>query len=437
LVVVQMAALAIGSSASPAHADDAKRALPDYDGRGNEDANAGSWALWIPRVALSPLYFLNEFVLRRPIGALVTVAERRHWVSSVVEIFTFGRNDQYMLVPTALFDFGLLPSVGVYYAGDDTFVRGNATRLHAATWGADWLNATALDRYSSGGTTVAARVEFKRQADLLFFGTGPDVTSATRARYGLQRFETAATFSRRLWGESSLVLSSGAHTISYRAGNCCGDPSLDQLIADGTLAVPSGYGMPYTTLFERAELTLDTRPPRPGSSTGGYLQMHVEPNFDVRDDRSWLKFGSVVGMSVDLDDRQRTLKVQVAVDYADPMRGVVVPFNELPALGSDLMPGFVAGWMAGRSTFATQLAYAWPVWMWLDGRMRFGVGNAFDGRLHGLAPSRLRMSADIGLTSVGRRDQGFEMLFGVGTETFEHGSGITSVRFSVGSRRGF
>ena len=47
------------------------------------------------------------------------------------------------------------------------------------------------------------------------------------------------------------------------------------------------------------------------------------------------------------------------------------------------------------------------------------------------------MSGDIGLTTASVRDQGFEILFGVGTETFDQGGGITSVRLAFGSRQGF
>jgi hypothetical protein len=184
-------AVAIAATTSSGVAADPKRDVPDYDGRGNQDVDADSWALWIPRVALSPLYAVNEYVLRRPLGALVTVAERHHWASAVSDFFTFGPNGNMVIAPTVLFDFGLLPSVGAYFAGDDTLARGNTIRLHAATWGPSWINATALDRLTwNGGTSLAARVDFKRQADLLFFGTGPDVTTATRARYGLQRFDS-------------------------------------------------------------------------------------------------------------------------------------------------------------------------------------------------------------------------------------------------------
>jgi hypothetical protein len=431
--------VAIALSSSRAVAADPKREAPDYDGRGNTDADTDSWALWIPRVALAPLYLVNEYVVRRPLGAFVTIAERHHWVNAVSGFFTFGSRGNYVVVPTALFDFGLLPSVGFYFAGDGVWTPGNTIRLHAGTWGADWINATARDRitWNGGATSLGARVHFNREADRLFFGIGPDVTAATRSRYGLQRFDAGVTFGQQLFGESALALSSGVRAVAYRAGDCCGDPSLDARIADGSLAMPAGYGVNYTTLYQRAELAVDTRAPRPGSATGGYLQIHAETDIDVRNDRSWIDYGAVFGVAVDLQSRQRTVKVQLAVDCTDPLRGDVVPFNELASLGGSLMPGFVTGWMTGRSTVAAQVGYSWPVWMWLDGQARFSMGNAFGSHLGDVTGDKLRMSADLGVTSVGKRDQGFEVLLGVGTETLEQGAGITSVRLSFGSRRGF
>ena len=146
---------------------------------------------------------------------------------------------------------------------------------------------------------------------------------------------------------------------------------------------------------------------------------------------------TIFGVAADLQSRQRTVRVQIAVDYADPLRGSVVPFNELATLGGGLMPGFVAGWMTGRSAIAGQIGYIWPVWMWLDGQARFSVGNAFGSHLDDFAGDKLRLSGDLGVTSIGKRDAGFEVLAGVGTETLQQGAGITSVRLSFGSRKGF
>src|SRR5690242_17423021 len=52
-----------------------KRALPDYDGRGNPEASS-SPALWVPRVLLSPAYLVSEYGIRRPLGFLISSAER-------------------------------------------------------------------------------------------------------------------------------------------------------------------------------------------------------------------------------------------------------------------------------------------------------------------------------------------------------------------------
>ena len=121
----------------------------------------------------------------------------------------------------------------------------------------------------------------------------------------------------------------------------------------------------------------------------------------------------------------------------DALQGGTIPFTDYPVLGSAFMTGFVSGWLTGLSSAAAQLGYAWPVWAWLDGLARFSVGNAFGNHLAGLAPGNFRLSGDVGFTTTAARDQGFEVLFGVGTETIDQGAHITAIRISFGSRRGF
>ena len=67
----------------------------------------------------------------------------------------------------------------------------------------------------------------------------------------------------------------------------------------------------------------------------------------------------------------------------------------------------------------------------------FSLGNAYNEHLSGLAPGTLRWSWDIGLTTNTVRDQGLEFLFGLGSETFDQGGHVTSVRVAIGSRQGF
>jgi hypothetical protein len=101
------------------------------------------------------------------------------------------------------------------------------------------------------------------------------------------------------------------------------------------------------------------------------------------------------------------------------------------------MPGFVPGWLTDRSVAVAQLAYTWPVWLGLDAQTRLSVGNAFGAHLDGFAAGQLRWSGDIGFTTSTAHDQGFELLIGLGSETFDRSAGVTSVRVTVGSRRGF
>ena len=54
-----------------------------------------------------------------------------------------------------------------------------------------------------------------------------------------------------------------------------------------------------------------------------------------------------------------------------------------------------------------------------------------------LAFDQLRGSFDFGLTSTDRRDSGFEMIFGLGTEPFGMGGHVTSVRLAIAGRTGF
>jgi hypothetical protein len=431
--------LTVGVATTASADDGVKRARPDYDGRGNHDAHDESAALWIPRVVFSPFYFVTEYGLRRPIGAAITVAERDRWVDAVTNVFTFGPSNNYLIVPTALFDFGLLPSIGIYFAGDDMFHANNSVRLYGATGGLHWLTASALDRYNwnNNRTSLSGRVEFTRRPDLLFYGIGPDTTDDHPSRYSLQRIEGSSSFRQGFLGESYLALGGGVRAIAFRSDVCCTEPSIAERIAAGTIPPPPGYGTDYTVAFGRAALVLDTRDPRPAPATGSYLRLHGELDSDVRNDRKWLSYGGNLGVAVDLNGRQRTMKFQIGADFVDPTGSDIVPFTELVQLGSDMMPGFVNGWMTGRSTAVAQLGYTWPVWVYLDGHIRMSAGNAFGPHLEDFSVKKLRLSWDVGVTSVGARDNAFEILFGLGTETIENGASISSVRLTFGSRRGF
>ena len=412
--------------------------MPDYDGRGNPDTESGSWALWIPRVILFPFYAFGEYVIRRPVGAFVTTAERDHWADTVEGIFTFGPQGNNVIYPTALFDFGLLPSVGIFYGGNDFIVKDNQLRLHFATWGTPWIAATAADRYTiQKGDVVEARFDFKRSEDNIFYGIGPETRTSTISRYGLERWEAAASYHHTIVNESKVGFKAGIHRISFVDGGCCNNPTVSQEIAAGAYPMPPEFGDAYAAVFAGANLQLDTRAPRPAPGSGAYLDAYANTNFDTHEDRSWIQYGGVVGLAVDLTGHQRVLKMQLALGFVDQMAGNTIPFTEYQVLGGELMPGFIPGYMVGESTAAAQLGYTWPIWLGLDAQTRVTFGNAFGHHLDELGPDKLRASWDIGLTTSTVRDQGFEILFGLGSRTFDDGFGVDSVRVAFGSRQGF
>jgi hypothetical protein len=412
--------------------------MPDYDGRGNFEADADHAALWIPRVLLGPLYVVHQYVLRKPIGALVTIAERDRWINTISQLFTFGPNQEFMLIPTAVYDFGFRSNVGLRFTADDLFVHGHDFAAHGATAGTDWLIASVRDRYrwNAGDTAVATHLDFVRRPDLMFMGTGPEVRGDMRPRYGAQKLAAGARFSHRRGG-AQIAGEIGVRHLAFRDAQCCDEPRLADLVASGAVTDAVGYGADYTVADQSLEIALDSRRPRPAPGTGAWIAAFGATSFDAEHDRSWVKYGGSAVAAIDLTGRQRTLHTQVTTAFADPMQGGELPFTELVSMADQpQMQGFPGGWMVGRSTIAVELGYSWPVAFMLDGNARVSVGNAFGAHLEGFAVDRLRLSGDLGITTIGARDSGFELLIGVGSTPFDQGFHIDSVRIAVGSRRG-
>src|SRR4051812_45126703 len=97
-----LSALALLTSVTAAHAaesDAPPRPTPDYDGRGPKPTTAGDVALWVPRLVLSPLYLTSEYLVRRPLGVLITTAEQKQWASALTDLFTFGPDHGVGFVP--------------------------------------------------------------------------------------------------------------------------------------------------------------------------------------------------------------------------------------------------------------------------------------------------------------------------------------------------
>ncbi len=148
-----------------------------------------------------------------------------------------------------------------------------------------------------------------------------------------------------------------------------------------------------------------------------------------------MKYGGKLTGAIDLNDRQRVLSLAAITLFVDPIRGdVEIPFTELVSLGGLApMRAYLAGRMIDRSAFVASLDYRWPVWNELDGTIKLEFGNVFDAHLEGFTVRLLRFSGSIGLQTSGVTDNPLQLLFGLGSETFEQGGKIDSVRVFVGT----
>lgn len=417
-----------------------KREVPDYDGRGGRPTRPGDVLLWGPRVVLFPLYVVSEFVVRRPLGWLISSAERAQVPAALYNFFTFGPDHNAGIIPVAFLDFGFQPSVGIYSFWDNAGFKGHGLRLHASTGGADWLAGSFTERFRlAEARHLTLKVGAIRRPDYAFYGVGPRTAEDALSRYGADRFEARAVIDARFLGIARVEGGFGFRSMVFTEGDYLGDPTVEERAESGIFPLPDGYERGYQAGFSRLKLTLDSRGAAARSRSGARVELDAEQGTDLEHSRpsSWLRYGAALGGFVDLHDSGRVVSLSLATEFSDPLGSEAAPFTELPTLGGPaLMPGFREGRLRGRSAAVATLRYTWPIWIWLDGTLQGAVGNVFGNKLEGLDPGLLRLSAALGIESHGSPDSALQILVGFGTETFDDGARVDSIRLTLGARGG-
>jgi len=460
-LLVAASATVCALAPSVASAAPEKRAVPDYDGRGEEKTSATDVLLWPPRIVLFPIWVTHEYVIRKPIGALTTHAEKHHWPTRVADFFTWEKDGERKggIVPTGYYEFGFRPSVGLYFWWNDVGFKGHDLRAHAGTWGPSWLSVAVAERFrlNNDRVTLAWGAEYIRRPDALFAGIGPRSLERDVARFGFTRVGFAPSLDVNLGGLSLFRASVGARSVTFRDDeSCCGDPPIRDRVAEGAYPYPPGFRDGYTALHETLHLVLDSRKPgpkgtlqQPANATGVRASFNFEHAGDLRQPtaRQWVRYGGHLGGFVDLDGHNRTLGLIVSADFADPIAGDI-PFTEqvnlpyaatVPAgiVGIGPMRGFRPGRLIDRSALAATLQYTWPIWIWLDGAVHVAAGNVFGKHLREFEPDLLRFSGGIGFRTVDSPDHQFELLVATGTETIRDGMDLNRIRVYAGFTRGF
>lgn len=427
---------------APADTPDGKippRELPRYDGREPAPPSPGERALWVPRVLLFPLYVTSEYVIRKPVGLLVTTLEKYQIPVRLIDFFTFGEERQGLIVPTALADFGFRPSVGFYFRLHDAFVPGNQLRVHGGTWGEHWLHLIVADRLKlREDVHLTVRGEGRRAADHGFAGIGPTSRQADLSRYSTDVVEGMVKLEMRsLWRESQITASGGVRTLEFpEQVPCCDEPPLLDLVRSGALDAPPGFLTGYTVYRQRLEGVVDSRDSLSRSGTGFRAEAYGEIDFGLRDPVAtrWTRWGGALGGSLDVLGPRRTLHLSATADFVDSLGTSPAPFTELVSLGgSGPLRGFVEGRLRGESGVAASIEYTWPAWVWLEGTMHASVGNVFDRHLRGFEPGLLRASFGVGVRTKGLLDNTFEIMVAGGTDPFDLGGRVTAFRFMAGT----
>lgn len=419
-----------------------RRPVPDYDGRPDPGTSPEEVLLWIPRVLFFPLHVIFEYVLRQPIGWFLTTAEREQWSVVLIDFFTWDERNAG-LVPTAFFDFGFQPSVGLYFWWNELGAEENDFRAQIGFGGVDWLRATISDRVrTTRETELAITVDAWRRPDYIFQGIGWDSRQENRSRYFRNYVEGEIDFRIRPWRASEIAISTGVRWNDFEPGGyqfSGDDPSMEEAVMQGYYPLPDGFDG-YTAEHQRLEVTIDTREERPAPGHGVRLEGWADQGFDLENiiDRRWIRYGGAAGGFLDVGSN-RVLALWALVEFSDPLGDAPVPFTELVQLGGDplMMSGFLRGSLMGRSGAVATLEYRYPIWVFLDGSLHFSVGNVFDERLSDFDMERLRMSFGLGLRSIGDRDQSFSLLLAFGSRPFALGGDIDSVRLVIGSTQGF
>jgi hypothetical protein len=437
LGAVFCAALTLAGNASATE----KRKLPDYDNREPPKTTFGDVAIWVPRVLLSPVYLVTEYGIRWPLGHLISAAERADLPDILYNFFFFGPDHRAGFAPVAFVDFGFRPSIGFYAFWDDAFADGNDLRFHGSTGGSNWFAGVLTDRiHLSREDSLTLSFTGIRRPDQAFFGVGPDTLQGNISRYREGLLEASALADFRLWRASRVEASLGVRSMDFQRGYFGHDLSIVAEAARGIYALPDGFAQGYTAQISTLHLAFDNRRPSPADGSGVRLELEAEQGTDIRQSpgASWLKYGATVGGFLDLNGRNRVISLSLATLFADPLNHRPIPFTELVTLGGPgPMRGFYPGRLRDRSAAVLTAKYRWPIWVWLDGSLQAAVGNVFGEHLEQLDTSRFRFSGAVGLESVGSRDGSFELLVGMGTETFDHGAQVDSARVLVGTNRGF
>lgn len=417
-----------------------KREVPDFDGR-DEETTFGDVAIWFPRVALYPLYFLTESIIRKPLHAGLTWIEKENVVAIVVDFFTYEVGDSVVTVfPIFNFDTQLNTTGGLSIGVRNLGAKGHnfstsfslgTQKIYRASIGSQYI----WDPHF--GFTWGA--SYEQRPDLPFAGIGSRTDNSVRGRYEWTNIVGSAQVAWYPVGNLSSEVSTTTRVryVDFR------DRSVAETVDELGQDLPPGFEEGYLAYSQGFRFLYDSRPARPAPTTGIRLSAPLEFGVDVREpsDFNWIRYGLKAGFYLDLTGTHRVLGIVAELALIDPMTaGAEVPFTEFVQLGgAGSMPAFSVGRLIDRSAATLTAEYRWPIWTYLDGSIQATVGEVYGGRFDDFEVGALRGSFSFGMDLVTNFpwEADLNILVAFGTTPFDEEFGIDSIRFVLETDSGF
>jgi hypothetical protein len=412
-----------------------KRAVPDYDGRGEEPTTAADVALWVPRVVLFPVRIVVDYGVRRPFGYVVRKAEHSKGFRRFMRDFFREIEDANPLIyPVALVDFGFKTSVGarVLWRRGYLVPKSDVT-LRVGTGGLDFWRADASIKTKLDALRATAQFGANDRPDYVFYGIGRDAPDEAKARYAARKLFARGSIGGHVQGVGDALLSFGMQDNELTSSTYDGDASIEEQVAAGRIAaLPTGYEEDYKTARVGTRITLDTRFDGKRARSGARFDGAVDRVFDLTNETSWTRVELMIGGGLLLDAiAERKLDVRFGVEFVEPSEDTtLIPFPELATIsGAPWLRGLSAGRLYGASAAALLVDYNWPLAAWLDAHAHLGAGNVFDPWLSGFALRHLRGSFGGALSIAGLTERQIGVSLHFGTEPLGEGVDVTSMRF--------
>ena len=407
--------------AAAAEGSPAKERTPAYY-RGRTEPRAASVALeWIPRVIFYPVYFISEYAVRRPIYAVAGWIDRHHVVPTIDKVFNPTPNIHW--VPTLSIDTGADTFVGARGDWRNLLVSGHDASGSVATGGIKAWQLQVKDRWQvSDHIRLGVRGDFESRADRTFYGFGPRSLVSSGVHFGLVKTNALTFASFEYRNHFRLEVAEGLRRIVTDLDTSSRSSRVPQILpqhAEFTLAVAS------------IDLALDSR------ATHEQINgVRLTGNVTYARDTGEHSFASTEGDLEGAFEISRPDRVLVARVYAKdthPIANRKIPFMNLATLGGENHYGFNWGRFRGESALMAEVRYRNPIAYDFDAQWTLSVGNVFSRHFQDFSPAALTGSLGFGLRTRRASFGPFELMFAVGTSTFDDRFKVENFRVYLGT----